>query len=49
MKLKRATVDRRLILTAVKPLSHPYYMMASKAGGHSRPFGNARGRGYTEK
>lgn len=49
MKLKRATADRRLILTAVKPSFHPLYMMATKAGGHSCPFANARGRGYTDK
>ncbi len=49
MKLKRATADRRLILTAVKPSFHPLYMMATKAGGHSCPFGNAQGRGNSEK
>ncbi len=48
MKLKRATADRRLILTAVKPSFHPLYMMATKAGGHSCPFGNAQGRGNSE-
>lgn len=49
MKLKRAIADRCVILIAVRPLSRCLYTMAGKAGGRSCPFGNARGRGYTER